>query len=245
MKTLFLTFVLLTFTIAAIGQKTEFKRYQLKSGIAQYVHEGNVTGTETVWFDDYGEKEFRTTQTETKILGMKQKSNSCTLNLGFDTYQWDPATKKGTHVRNTLMEEYLKDPDFDMEEFARKLMESTGFKKTGEATLDGKSCEVWEGLNSKVWVWKTNGMAIRTEVNLIISAVVKLTELNANASIPANKFAIPSDVKFKEEKMPTMEEIQKQMEQENDAAEPNQGDSADTAEPVPNLKNILKQFKKK
>ncbi len=235
---------MLTITISVSGQKIEFKKYQIKSGIAQYVHEGNVTGTETVWFDDWGEREFRVTETETKMLGMRQKTNSCQLTIGLDNYQWDPVTKKGTHVKNTLMEEVMKDPNFDQEEFARELMKSTGFRKTGEATIDGRNCDVWEGMNSKVWVWKNNGLAVRSEMHLIVNVTIKLTEFESNPKISSEKFQVPVDVKFTEEKMPTMEELQQQMDQIEENREGNE-ETGDTVQPAPSLKNILKQFKKR
>ena len=248
MRTILLSAVLLiSFSLSAQTKKNRL--YPFKSGVIEYTYSGNTTGTQVLYIDDYGFLQCEITKTETRQFGQTEKKNEVKLSKGLDIYQWDPETKKGTRIHNSLAEELMNDPDFDPEEFGKRTMESLGFTKSGEETLDGKRCEVYKGMGSTIWIW--NGLALKTEVKLLGTKTVwTATSIRLDQGAPADKFKIPSDITIEdlgnfdplEMMMKGMEEAEK--EEAKSSGKQSEEESVDPAEAMKELKNLINNRKK-
>ena len=79
------------------------KRYKVKSGIIQYKMTGMQNGTEILYFDNWGLREAKYTQTEISVMGMTQKENKVTVLDGNKIYTYDPVQRTGTIMENSIM----------------------------------------------------------------------------------------------------------------------------------------------
>lgn len=98
-----------------------------------------------------------------------------------------------------------------MKELGRKIMERLGGKKIGNETFFGKNCEVWEltKLKSKVWVYKY--IPLKTIMNILGEVTIEAVKIEENASVFADKFAVPKGIEITEQKIT---EEQKQLSEE-------------------------------
>lgn len=178
------------------------KRYLVESGIIEYEITGPQTGTETVYFDKWGWREAKYTNTSLSIAGITRKENKLSLMDGDWIYHIDLERRTGTKIKNTMLPQFVeaaRRKDQSMTELGEKMLADMGGKKIGAEQVAGKSCDVWEikNLGSKSWVWQ--GVTLRTQVNMgglqITSAARSFVD---NTAVPTDKFAIPGDVKITE-----------------------------------------------
>lgn len=170
----------------------EFKRYGIKSGVIEYELTGAQSGKEVVYFDDWGFREAKYTETELSFGGFSQKINSLTIMEGNMIYNIDLSTNTGTKIENSMFEGLEGE---DMEQIGEKMMEQMGGEKTGTETVLGKECDLWEikQMGSKTWVWKS--IPLKTEVNMGMQMNIVATSISEE-SVSAEKFKIPEGVTF-------------------------------------------------
>jgi hypothetical protein len=184
------------------------------------------------------------------MFGQKTEKKEVMVYDGLDVWQWNPIARTGTHMHNAILESMLEDPQFDPQEYARRTMEGLGFVLKGTETVQGKNCEVWEGMASTIWVWK--GIGIKTEVKLLGQKTTwTATKIETNVKVPQEKFKVPNDITFSESQaadpmgimMKALEE--QNAEEGNEASEEIEEKEAPEEEEVPmnlkELKNLLKK----
>ena len=195
MKRLLLILLAITFTVSA----QEYKRYQFKSGKIIYESGGSMTGTETLYFDDYGMLETKITKTTLDMMGIKQETNAKVIMKDRWIYSIDEKTNTANKVENPM---YKMFPDgIDADKVGSEMMEKMGGKKIGEETINGKECEIWEikKLMSKVWVWKS--LPIKTEINIMEINITQIaTSVETDIDIPSDIFGLPKGIKINEAK---------------------------------------------
>ena len=193
-----ISFIISILTVVQLSaQIKKEKMYPFKSAVVEYTYEGNTTGTQNLYIDNYGWLQSKTEQTVNKAFGQKTEVNTSEITKGFDIYQWDTKTRIGGKMRNTLAEDLMNDPNFDPEEFGKKTMEALGFEKIGTETINGKVCEKWKGLGGTIWMW--NSLALKTEVKLLGTKTTWIaTSVKIDQGVPSDKFELPSDVKFED-----------------------------------------------
>jgi hypothetical protein len=240
MKTLIIAIGMLT----VINLSAQVKKKMLlpfKTVVIEYVYEGSTSGRENVYMDNYGLLQCKMIQTKTKVFGQTSEEAYIEVSKDFYIHKWDPKTRLGSKIKNTLAEDLMNDPDFDPEDFGKRSMESLGFEMIGTETIAGKPCEVWEGLggSSKIWIWR--GLTLKTEMKMLgMKNTSTANVIKVDEGVPSGKFDIPSDVNFQD--MGTTDPIELMNKSSEEA-----GDSADkeTEEaPIKNLKD-LKGFLKK
>lgn len=174
------------------------KRYLVKSGIVEYTLSGTRKGTETIYFDNWGMREAKHTKAEMSMMGITQTQNTLGIIDGAYTYNIDLDTKTGTKMETPMLKELAANTK-DLTEAGEKMMKNMGGVKIGTEVILGKSCDVWEikNMKSKTWVWK--GVPLKTHVNMpSMEMTIMATKIDEGASIAADKFAIPPDVKITE-----------------------------------------------
>lgn len=173
----------------------KIKPYKFKTAIVEYTYSGNTTGTQTLYIDKYGWNQCEVTNTVMKSFGQKNITDEVKLTLGLEIYQWTPGQTTGTQMHNTMLEQLMKDPDFELLEFTKQLMEQMGFEKKGNETIDGRNCDVWKGMGSTIWIWKD--IAVKTEVKVLGQKTVwTATSVQFDVPVPASRFIVPGDVTF-------------------------------------------------
>lgn len=176
----------------------KFRRYGIESGIVTYKVSGVSTGTETIYFDQYGYREARYTTTTTNVFGVKSETKSLGLLFGTTQYQIDLTQNTGTKTTNPMLVS-MADKDKDLVLQSERLLESMGGKKIGKKEYLGKSCDEWEvsKMASKILVWK--GVALSTDATLMgLNSKMEATKFQENVEIPEEKFALPEGVKLQE-----------------------------------------------
>lgn len=154
------------------------------------------------WIDIKNNKMVMETETETEMMGQKNKENSLTIIKDGDTYIINLTNKTGIKMNAEENEEDPMDnikPD-DNETF-RQMIEKEGGKIIGNEDFLGKNCivieMVSEGTTMKMWYYKGIPLKMASSVY-----VMEATKLEEGVSIPNSKFDIPSGIKISE--MPKM-----------------------------------------
>lgn len=190
-----LLFVLLIISITISAQ--DFKRYEFKSGKVVYQSSGSMTGTETMYFDNYGMLEVKNTKATLEMMGIKQVTDTKVIMDGKWIYTIDKNSGETNKMENPLYSMFPKGTD--LEKIGEEMMISVGGKKIGTETLLGKECDIWEikKLMSKVWVWKS--IPIKSEVNMMGMNITQIaTSVEVDINVSANEFKIPEGVEVKD-----------------------------------------------
>lgn len=183
--------MLATFVFQINANAQEFKKYYQKSGKLVQKLTGSATGTQTIIWDDYGNKEL--TMSDMSMMGMSQKQSS--LIIGKDMYSWNSMEPTVAHMQNGIAEEYQK-RNYTADDFAQlanEMMEQSGFVKKDNETLMGKECTVWENSQGiKVWGWKN--LTLQMTMNAMgMSLKYEPVSLDLDINIPAGTFDLPKD----------------------------------------------------
>lgn len=176
------------------------KRYLVESGIVEYEMSGMQKGTETVYFDRWGWREAKYTNSELSIAGISRKENKLTIMEGEWIYNIDLASRTGSKIKNPMLQQFIEAAKGrSLTEVGEEMMRRMGGEKSGSDTVAGQPCDVWvvKQMGSRSCVW--NGVTLRTEVTMGgMQMTSGATRFQANAAIPADKFAIPDNIKITE-----------------------------------------------
>jgi len=172
-------------------------KYKMKSGIVSMTSETiGMTQDMTIYFDDFGNKEC--VETTGDMMGIKLHQMTITKD-GF-MYNLDMTKKTGT---KTKVSSAGKQKDIDFNNLTDEMMKQMKITKQGTEDVMGKTCDKYTmddptlKMKSTYCVW--NGIALKSEINMAgIIAKVTATKIVENASVPAEKFEIPKDIKISE-----------------------------------------------
>lgn len=177
------------FTIAH-SKDTGFKRYNVKSGIVVYQLSGMQKGTETLYWDDYGKREARYTESTISIFGMKKTTKQLTILDGEWSYtvNYDEKTVTKTSVEH--LKQIAKGNNLLIA--GEDFLEKNG-EKTGEETILDKKCDIWDlsDYSTKLWIW--NSIPLKSETDMIVKIALTAISLKINVKVPEDKFAYPKD----------------------------------------------------
>ncbi len=193
--------LLFTLLFIATISAQEFRKYGIKSGFIEYKLSGDASGTTTATWDDWGRKELQTSNSKTSIMGITNEENKTTLMLGTDMYSWVKGKNTIQKSKNPIADILGKEDydENDLESFSKKSLKSLGYKKTGEETIDGKNCDVYEGMAGKMWLWKDNQIALKVDISLLgMSMISEVINMDLNKSVDASLFEIPKGMEIVE-----------------------------------------------
>ena len=247
MKTLVLFIFAVSITSLSAQVLTK-KLYSFKTAEIEYAYEGNTTGKQILYIDNYGFLQSCIVQTVSTTLGKKIEKNEMRVTKELDIYWWDIKTRQGRKINNALTQQMMNDPTIKPEEFGKFSMETMGFEKKGTETINGKLCDIWTGMggSTKIWLWK--GLTLKSELNMLgTKTIYTATNIKIDGVVPADKFAIPSDVKFEVVESGDATEILNKMKEKgkNGADSAKKGTPAGEAQKkkLNDLKELLKKMK--
>lgn len=202
----FLILLLLSCTTESLTQKTSkqllgegYKRYPIDHCTITYDLSGQHTGTETIYFDRYGLREAKLTNTEIKAGNMSVKTNTLTIMDGEITYSVDLDKNTGTKITNTLLTTITaKLDEKDLAKMGETMMKRMGAKRAGTGDVAGKKCDVWEvsSFATKTWVW--NAITLKSETKLAGMNILNIARKIDESAVPEERFALPTKITFEE-----------------------------------------------
>jgi hypothetical protein len=188
-----LSLVIVLATSASFAQKNQSVfYYPVKSAHIEYMHSGQSTGPETLYVDRNGRVSSRYSELTTKSFGSTTTTKQLVIQKDSIVYSIDSDKKTGVKQTIHITEK-------DVEKWAKtveELYNETGFKKTGTGEILGKPCEIWEGMSTKVWIWK--GLALKSEVNMMGKHIMEATKVEVDVPIDQKKFAVPDGITWTE-----------------------------------------------
>lgn len=191
-----LLFAFLSFSFSA-NPAQDFKRYGVKSGIIEYELTGAQSGKEIIYFDDYGSREAKFTETEMSFGGFSQKVNTLNIIEGKMIYTIDLATNTGTKAENPIFNQFDPNGEKSMMEIGEQMMRQMGGQMIGQETVLGKTCDLWEvrQLQSKTWIWE--GIPLKMDINMGMQMNSVATSIK-EGPVPQEKLEIPSGITFQD-----------------------------------------------
>jgi hypothetical protein len=180
------------------------EKYKMKSGIITMVSETMGMKQEMImYFEDHGNRECVETTGEMD-MGMAGKVKIHNLSITKDGYVYslDLTNKTGTKTKVLTSGSHR---DIDFNNLTDDMMKQMKITKEGTEVIMGKTCDKYTlndptlKMKSSYSVW--NGLPLKSEIDMAgIKATVTTTKIEEDASIPAEKFEVPKDIKITEVK---------------------------------------------
>ncbi|HNW97571.1 MAG TPA: hypothetical protein PKK00_04050 [Bacteroidales bacterium] len=179
-------------------------KYKIKSGIIEMnIETMGMIQKMKMYFDDFGNKEcVETNYTMDMGIAGKIEMHSKVITGNGYIYNIDLTKKSGTKTKITTNEKN-KTNDIDFNNMDEKIMKEMHITKAGTEKVMDKTCDKFNMNNpelkmkSSYSVW--NGIPLKYEMNMSgIVAKATTTKIEENATIPAEIFEIPADIKITE-----------------------------------------------
>ncbi len=204
MRTLFWLSALLMIISGLKAQEKEAGIYLLKSGHVEYELSGNITGTRSIWWDNYGEWSYEEEKTVTKmkIFGMSSEEEKHIITVTKDGTFWTANMTENTGMTGKEPTEDIRGDLSEMdeeeqEEYGRQMFEAMGGRELPPETFMGRKCNVMEVMGSKTYIYKN--IPLKSTVNLMgIKADAVAVKLEENISVPASKFQPVAGIDYEE-----------------------------------------------
>jgi hypothetical protein len=186
------------------------KRYEVKSGIVHY-QPMNIMGiqtTETLYFDDYGQKEARETVMESDMMGMKTFEHKMEIIDG--NYSISYEIRKTVNGKDETSKEATKTDMKEMREMAQmmgknvdvnELKKNFDYREEGTeevAGVTGKKYSVAidkEKPDSRVYGVMYKNIVLKSEMAGIS---IVASDIRENVAVPASKFEVPAGYSVRE-----------------------------------------------
>lgn len=203
-------FFVLVITCVNAGFATNApKRYpKSQSGIITYeIHGATITGSEVVYYDDWGSREAKYTTTTMDLGGVAVTRN--TLILLEKNGQWinnvDLNARTGIRMKNPRYKEYIGKSRVELEKIEENKNIDAGGRKTEIERVIGKPCVVWEEQYTGIKTCTWNGIILKKISGPGFSRTTTVaTEIVERVPIPEEKFTIPPDIEMKTVDMSTL-----------------------------------------
>ncbi|GIT97351.1 DUF4412 domain-containing protein [Sulfurovum sp. TSL1] len=196
MKQMKLWGLLFVLVVATSTLDAETKRYQIQSAIIEYATKssGNVMGIQTqtegkskTLFKEWGKVELHDERTRSVIMGKEAHSRQ-TTKIDHDNVYIVDYEQKSIHLYDSksLMQSEYK----DLAKNTKETILSMGGTKTGEETLFGYDCEIWETQQIKLWLHK--GIILRSITHMMgLTHSIEATDIQMNVSVSDEDLKLP------------------------------------------------------
>ena len=195
-------FFSLVITCANVDSATgSARRYpKSKSGIIKYKISGTITGTEVVYYEDWGRREAIYTKTTMNLRGVTVDRN--TLTILEDNGRWinniDLNARTGIRMKNPKYKEYTGKSRIELENTKKKNLKDAGARRAEIEMVAGKPCIVWgvQYTGNEAYIW--NGIILKKVTGSgFLKTTIIATEITERVQIPEEKFTIPPDIQVK------------------------------------------------
>lgn len=182
--------------LAANTLHAETKRYEIRSGIIEYTISGggNMMGIQTqldgqskTLFKEWGEVQLHEETGKSVIMGREENTHQTTKIDHDKVYIVDYAQKSIHQYDHTML---MQSEYKDLAKNAKEMILSMGGTKTGEETILGYICEIWETKHMKLWLHK--GIMLKSQVRVMgRTHTTEATNIQFNISISDEDLKLP------------------------------------------------------
>ena len=170
------------------------KRYEVESGKVTYTitGNGNIMGMERethghkiLYFEDYGNVEVQETEETSTMMGRTEKQHRLVKIQDGMVYSVDYKQKM---ITQQDMSQFMNGKY--MNKMGKEWLKEMGGKKVGRGEVLGLSCEIWETMETKIWMHK--GVTLKLETNIMgMTRKEEAIEAKFGVSIPSEKLKLP------------------------------------------------------
>lgn len=174
---------------------TEMKRYGVKQACIEYTVSGSQTGTEVLYFDDYGLREAKYEKKTIKIGPITQEDDKVTyLENGVTAYTVNRKDGTGTKMEIQMMQQFKSE---DMTKVGESMMTQMGGKKIRTEEFLGRQTDVWEvkQMGTTTWVWK--GVTLKT-ITDFMGMKISIVATKISESFDKKNLQKPTNIDYKE-----------------------------------------------
>lgn len=171
------------------------KRYQVRQGMIEYAVSGMQSGTETLYWRDWGREEAKYTNTSLSMMGMTQTTKTWTITTPDTIIAIDQVANTATSMVNpakAMMENMTEEQLVDMGE---QMMQQMGGRQEGTDNVAGQDCDVWKipmG-NAQTCLW--NGLTLSNTADMGgMSMSTMATTIDTSASVSDEHFTVPEGI---------------------------------------------------
>ncbi len=170
------------------------KKYVVESGIIEFVIKGDLIGTQTIYFDNWGANE---TQIQEYYIDGDTTITTTIYKLD-KSFIIDNNSKIGIETINPFLNIFkLNKSDEELLAHGKDMMIKNGGRIVGKKIIAGLECDEWELLGIKTWVWQT--FTLKTLGNITgVNMDIEATKFKQNIELPENIFEIPEGIKIKD-----------------------------------------------
>ncbi len=205
MKKMFYVLVIFMCTQVISAQHQDAKHYAIKSGFIKYELTGSIKGTKLLYWDNYGEKtrEEIESVTEVKMFGMTNTEKEHTVTITDGDHFWSVDLIENTGQKGTLevydvgkqMTENMSDAE--AKKLEEEVMSALNGQKLGNEDFLGKSCDVYEVMGAKSWIYK--GVALKTIAKMMgVEANEIALEFKENSSPDSDLFKPITNIDYQD-----------------------------------------------
>lgn len=147
-----------------------YKRFGIEKGALIFRLDGAVNGTEHLFFDNWGWREAKYTNTTTTVANFHEVVNDVQYLDGERRYLYDPKANKAQYINSQQMvavsEKYNTK---DMVVVADEMLKNMGAVPDGKAMVGKTECDAWviERSRIRLYMWQGITMAEESYVNNI------------------------------------------------------------------------------
>jgi hypothetical protein len=179
------------------------KTYYIEYKSSVNIKEMESTSSISQWVDNANNKIAVLTESETNVMGTKEKSKSLMISKDDWNYIVDLNTNTGFKTKNNeMLNSSLNEIHVDNTLSFKAMIEKDGGKLLENEKFLNKDCQVIEitkktpnGMQAKSKIWYYHGIPLKISNEFYTMEATKFEE---NASIPYYKFDIPQDIVINE-----------------------------------------------
>ncbi|GIT99775.1 hypothetical protein TSL6_02820 [Sulfurovum sp. TSL6] len=196
MKQMKIWSVLFAFIVAANTLDAETKRYGIQSGIIEYIISGggNMMGIQTqidgkskTLFKEWGAVELHEETSKSVIMGREEVTHQTTKIDHGKVYIVDYEQKIIHQYDHTML---IQSEYKEFAKSAKEVILSMNGSKTGEETILGYICEIWEAKHMKLWLHK--GIMLKSKVRIMgRTHTTEATNIQFNISVSDEDLKLP------------------------------------------------------
>lgn len=173
-------------------------RYGVEKAAIKYEFSGKSSGTEMVYFTDYGWLETIKTDKTSKAFNFESTTRVTTIQKG-NRRAWnnegsDFASVVNDRFMSPALEEVVPTPDLY---YGEEVIKRKNARKVGTDRILGRECTIYEVEYeaSKLWVWK--GIVLKSEKKLMGSdkEVLEAIQIDEEWKVEPSVFELPTGVK--------------------------------------------------
>jgi hypothetical protein len=170
-----------------------YKRYGVEKGTLVFQYTGAVSGTDYIYFDNWGWREAKYTRTKTEIGTFKEEANMVQYIDGENRNMYNPATNKTRYFDGrqaiVVADKYGTK---DMVAFNDVLTRNMGGRPDGKVMVGNIECDAWyiEKHQAHLFMWQGITMGEESYVNgIMVGRTCTSIELKKNP--PLDKLVLP------------------------------------------------------